>query len=230
MGRNRAAPVLDAPMGAPFAGVVALDVGGFHACARKAGGELFCWGKNDKGSVGDGTVMPRPNPVQVLVVDTFATGRFHTCATKADHTLWCWGEKIHSRLGTGDTGFQGMDVHAPAQTAITGPGGPPLGDVASVAAGASTCAVTTAGLALCWGNGAYGQTGTIGGTPYPADVLLDGAPLANVDRMFAHFTRTCAFLTDGNLLCWGRNTEGELGDGTFANHGTPVPLAVSCAP
>ncbi len=35
---------------------------------------------------------------------------------------------------------------------------------------------------------------------------------------------TCAISTDGQAFCWGRNTFGQLGDGTTTNSARPMPI------
>ncbi len=63
----------------------------------------------------------------------------------------------------------------------------------------------------------------------PAPVLkADGTPLRNVARVIARYNRTCAFTTNGALYCWGRNSEGQLGIGTFKNVGLATPIKLSC--
>lgn len=49
----------------PIDGVVELATGGFHTCARRENGEVFCWGENEAGQLGDGTTFARRTPVPV---------------------------------------------------------------------------------------------------------------------------------------------------------------------
>jgi alpha-tubulin suppressor-like RCC1 family protein len=57
---------VDTPFSVPLAGVVELSVGDQHACARDAQGQVWCWGCNTQGEVGDGTTQPRATPVHVM--------------------------------------------------------------------------------------------------------------------------------------------------------------------
>lgn len=230
--RTRAAPVLVAAGGAAFAGAASISVGDQHSCVRKTNGEVWCWGSNFAGQVGDTTTTNAPVPTKVLDGAISASaGRYHSCAVKADNSVWCWGQGFQGRLGNGtgdrDRGTA-LDVLVPAPV-LTSLGGAPFGGAASVAAGSVSCALGTSKAASCWGVSNYGQTGTGGGTFVPAPVIgLDGKALTSVERLVTGFTRVCAFLTNGKLVCWGRNSEGEFGDGTLVNHGLASPIKLSC--
>jgi alpha-tubulin suppressor-like RCC1 family protein len=71
------------------------------ACAIRIDGAPFCWGKNDSGQLGDGTMTDRLVPTMVsgdLIVTSIATGSNHTCAMKGN-SVWCWGSRQSSQLG-----------------------------------------------------------------------------------------------------------------------------------
>ena len=56
----------------------------------------------------------------------------------------------------------------------------------------------------------------------------DGQPLTDVERLVVRKTHACAFRSTGELLCWGRNTEAELGDGTMTNVQLPIAPVLTC--
>jgi alpha-tubulin suppressor-like RCC1 family protein len=227
-----AVPVLAAAGGAPFTGALELGVGDGHNCVRRAGGEIWCWGRNHRGQIGNNTLATQAVPVKILDGATsLAVGRYHTCVVTSTGAVNCWGSGNQGRLGNGtgdkDPGTA-LDklVPIPAITAINGP---PFDGAASVAAGAVSCAVKTTGDPYCWGINLYGQTGTGVGSYVPAPVLRnDGTPLQRVDHITAHFTRACAFGRFGDVACWGRNSEGQLGDGVVMNRGFAEPVKLSC--
>lgn len=230
--RTKAAPVLAAAGGAPFTGAVSLTVGDHHSCVRKANGEAWCWGANAAGQIGDTTTTNAPVPVKVLDGTlSVSAGRFHSCAVKADNSVWCWGQGFQGRLGNGKgdrTDGSNLDQPVPSPV-VTALGGAVFGGAKSVAAGSVSCTLGTTNAVSCWGVNNYGQVGTGAGSYVPAPVLgLDGKPLTSVERLITSFTRVCAFQTSGKLLCWGRNSEGEFGDGTFVNHGLASPIKLSC--
>ncbi len=45
-----------------------VTVGGLHACARTTTGAVYCWGENDRGSLGDGTLISRATPAPTLAI------------------------------------------------------------------------------------------------------------------------------------------------------------------
>jgi alpha-tubulin suppressor-like RCC1 family protein len=87
-------------------GVLQIASGYEHTCALLDGGGVMCWGHNDEGQIGDGTVGgTRDLPVIVpglSGVASVATGTFHTCVLLEDATARCWGHNVFGELGIGE--------------------------------------------------------------------------------------------------------------------------------
>src|SRR5207244_4165278 len=140
----------------PVAGVAATAVtaGGFHTCALPGDGTVLCWGQNDLGQLGNGTVSPtvnapNPTPASVSGITTavaIEAGIFHMCATLRDGALQCWGRGEEGRLGNGSTANSSTPV---AVSGIT---------PAAVTPGAEhTCAILQDRTKRCWGDNNFGQ-------------------------------------------------------------------------
>jgi alpha-tubulin suppressor-like RCC1 family protein len=153
-----------------------------------------------------------------------ATGEDHTCHTVSDRTLRCTGSNVRGQLGTGD--FTSTTNTVP----VLGPAGPGLlSGVTDVAAGSRhTCAVLTAGTAWCWGHNDDGElgNGTLATATRPQRVRGVGGFgfLRDVARIDAGEDHTCALTTNGSVFCWGWNSQGQLGDGTYSASITPVQV------
>jgi alpha-tubulin suppressor-like RCC1 family protein len=91
-----------------------VDGGSEHTCAITLGDTVYCWGRNDRGQVGDGTTTgPRLSPRQVVStsgsgalssVTSVAAGLEHACAYRRDDTNgYCWGRHNGAPLGDGTT-------------------------------------------------------------------------------------------------------------------------------
>ena len=81
---------------------------GYHSCGRRTTGQLFCWGYDGTGELGDGgTNTNQSEPVEVAGAATdwaaVTTGTLHTCARKSTGQLFCWGSDVYGRLGDGGT-------------------------------------------------------------------------------------------------------------------------------
>jgi alpha-tubulin suppressor-like RCC1 family protein len=85
--------------------------------------------------------------------------------------------------------------------------------------------VLAGGAVKCWGYDNAGQLGngvsssTSSATPVDVTGLASG-----VAQLGAGYSHTCALLTNGNLMCWGDNVRGELGDGTVITRHAPVAV------
>lgn len=85
---------------------LALSGSSFHSCAitDAGGGQVWCWGSNETGQIGDGGEEGDASvPVKVKLVSAIdvVVGGGHSCALTADGELWCWGDDTHHELAGG---------------------------------------------------------------------------------------------------------------------------------
>lgn len=194
-----------------------IAIGEVHTCAVTNAGGVQCWGNNADGQLGDGTSTSRATPALVSGlgsgVTAIAAGSYHTCALTSGGAVWCWGLGGAGQLGDG---FQ-MVRRTPVQAMNSG--------VTAIAAGGyHTCALTSGGAVHCWGSNGSGQLGigVIGLELLPVQVSGLGA---GVTAITAGGNHTCALTSIGAALCWGLNTNGQLGIGTTLP--SLVPVSVS---
>jgi alpha-tubulin suppressor-like RCC1 family protein len=184
-------------------------------------GQIYCWGSNSYGQVGDGTTTNRFTPTRVQNLDggvavAVSSGANYTCGVLSDQTVRCWGRNEYGQLGNADAGTGAFL----APQVVAG-----LGEVREIAVGStSACAILANGTGRCWGDNSSGQlgTGAVGGvwdTPQPV------VNLSNVVSISAGFHHYCALKADGTVSCWGRNYEGQVEDGGGADISAPTVVS-----
>jgi alpha-tubulin suppressor-like RCC1 family protein len=197
--------------GLPPATQVALSASAAdgHACALTADNELWCWGRNDYGQLGDGSrtasavpvrVLPPAStePVPVVVeeptgdvfrVEELAVGYDQTCARRGG-SVWCWGRPPAAPINPAPP-----DLLRPAPL-------PGLDDVVQLAAGFGFfCARRENGTVVCWGENTYGQLGD--GTTESRTTPVPVAGLDRAENLVADYGRACARRSGGEVWCWG---------------------------
>jgi alpha-tubulin suppressor-like RCC1 family protein len=203
--------------------VTAFGLGELHACAVAAG-DVWCWGDNSSGQLGDGTFDAHSTPVKVQRPDgvTFvavSAGVIHSCALAEDGSAWCWGDNSLGELGTSDG--SGAPSATPVQVAV--PAGTSFRQLASGAA--HNCAVTDADALWCWGYNDFGQVGDGTNTTSIAPVAIAaGTAFRQVGAGYLH---SCAVTTAGAVLCWGDNSTGQLGTGSTDPANAPAAVSGS---
>lgn len=200
-----------------------------HVCALLADARLFCWGRNQEGELGQDDAVPPQNdetardalePVEVPGAD-FASadaGDGHTCAVRLNGSLWCWGRNTGHQLGEGDD----AQVRHPIQV------GTEL-DWLRVDSGQQHSVALKRDHSLwVWGLNEASNSGE--GFPLGMDVdeVVSPTRLGTASDWVTIATRvfhTCAVNRAGELWCWGRNVEGQLGTGDTLLRKEPTLVA-----
>lgn len=204
-------------------GVSKVICGDYFSCAILTTGAMSCWGSNAYGQLGDGTFIDRLAPSGVSNMDngvTFANaGSAHTCAIKLG-AVWCWGSNGFATLGQGTC--CGGPSNVPVAVALGGPN-----TASALAAGAAhTCALRTDGPVFCWGSNGFGQIGS--NDAFNTMILVPKAVFGGYTftGITAGAIHTCAS-SSAAVLCWGGNSNGQLGSGTLTQSSTPVQVLAS---
>ena len=124
-----------------------------HTLAITTGGELYVWGRNNEGRLGNNTEsVDLSSPVQIGALTTWlsaATSYNNSIAVKTDNTLWTWGSNSDGQLGQNNRVSRSSPVQIGALT-----------DWSQADAGfAFSSAIKTDGTLWTWGRSNSGQLG-----------------------------------------------------------------------
>ncbi len=198
-------------------GVKAISASYLHTCALTTKGKVLCWGDNTYGQLGDNTTTNSLKPVTVYGlskgVKAISAGYTTTCATTTKGKAKCWGDNTYGQLGNGTT------TSSPKPVTVSGLS---KGVKATKPGVLHTCALTTKGKVLCWGNNAYGELGDNSTTNSTTPVAVYN--LDKSTKVSLGYIHTCALTAKKAIKCWGNNSVGQLGDNTTT--GSPMPVKV----
>jgi alpha-tubulin suppressor-like RCC1 family protein len=206
---------------------IAIDANLHHSCLVANDGAVFCWGANESGQLGDGTLQNRPAPVHVPGIGVgglgaavqVSVGYAHSCARLGDGTVACWGNNLGGQVGNRKTADAVVEpTVVKGVTAI------------HIAAGyGHTCAVISGGDVVCWGACLSGECGVPAAAGAAVLEPTRVAGISNARAVFARKLHTCA-LVGGDAWCWGENRYGQLGRGTVSTTPNPTPERVVGVP
>ena len=192
--------------------------------------ELWAWGGNEYGMLGNGTAGPSagssvPIRIGTALWKSVAAGYGHSLAVKSDGTLWAWGLNDYGQLGKGDNVNRNVPTQVGAAT-----------DWVSVFCGSNNSyAVNASGELYAWGYNDFGQLGLGTKTTRLTPGKVAGGGWAKVSTG----PLDClALKADGSLWAWGYNVNGQLGlPADYEDHTSPARVGtatiwrdVACGP
>lgn len=206
--------------------LVAIGGGQFQSCALSADGDLHCWGSNNRGQLGDGTLESSRTPVRVIAfpgdAKALAVGTEFSCALDQTGKAFCWGSNRARQLGQGAPGIHTVPILVNAATMPEG--GTPISGIPTLAGGRyHNCLITPNRGVQCWGRNSDGQLGD-GSTEARARPINVPGLSSGVVGLALGAEHSCALLQSGGVKCWGSNQYGQLGDGTTADKGAPTDV------
>lgn len=208
--------------------IIAVAAGRLGTCALNAAGTAQCWGDGAFGELGNGGTAGSLQPVAVTGLGGNATaigasrGRNAFCAVVAG-ALRCWGDQAIYLLYRTTPALSSVPVTV---------NGFDQGATALALGAHHACILNGNGGVECWGNNGHGELGDGSvargavGSAVPAYTALAVAVSGLSDARAIATGRdfSCALTGAGEVLCWGRNDHGQLGNGTTT--GSPFPVRV----
>ena len=211
--------------------VASISAGYSHALVLKADGSVLAWGENNKGQLGNNTLVNSLFPAQVVgiggvgnlsEVTQISAGNSHSLALKTDGGMLAWGENGSGQLGNNSI----IDSKTPVQV-FDSAGISSLSNIISIEAGYKfSLALKNDGTAFAWGYNSVGQLGdnTITDEYLPVQVLdsTGSENLSNVSAISGGSEETIALKNNGTVWAWGSNDKGQLDDNTNKNRKLPI--------
>ena len=210
--------------------------------AHEQMGVRYAWGYNVFGVLGTGTTDDTDVPVESAWGAVLPADRLFTDVDVADldseafacgvagGQAYCWGRNRMGQLGANT-----LDDSSLVPRAVDTSGALAGKTIVAVSAGRATaCALDSDGRAYCWGDNFHGELGngsTGGSSDEPVAVVSSGVLAGKrLIQIASGYNHTCARDTEGALYCWGFNSSGQLGDGTFTDGSSPVSVNLTSIP
>jgi alpha-tubulin suppressor-like RCC1 family protein len=203
-----------------------LAVGTRFACAGGEGG-LKCWGDDGAGQLGNGEPkQDSSEPESVLGSAEWGgvgAGDASSYAFTTNGKVYAWGGNSHGQLGMSGTD-RSSPTEVPIPTSVVG--------IDSVDGGFRHACVAgrdnqNQRVVYCFGSNDHGELGQgslDGASASPLQVMTETGAL-RASKVAVGWQHNCAIVSDGKqIVCWGLNDKGQLGDGTNMEQGYPVTV------
>ena len=240
-GNNTTSPVTQLSPVAVYTGgalsgvtLTEVDTGSDFACGLSSAGAAYCWGYNNDGQLGDGTITNSSVPVAVttsgalsgVTLTALSANRYTVCGLSSAGNVYCWGADDFGQLGNGGTNSNSSVPAAVATTSTPMAGA----TIVQISVGwEHACAIASTGAPYCWGDNSSGElgNGTTTSTNLPVAVTNGGVAASSVS---AGYFETCGLNPSVGTYCWGNDQYGQLGNGTTGTSvSTPSAVTTSGA-
>ncbi|EKD41308.1 MAG: regulator of chromosome condensation RCC1, partial [uncultured bacterium] len=218
---------------------------GMFSLALDSSGNVWAWGNDNNGQLGDNLSDHSEVPVQVHIISNVAgiaaggsSNSGHGVAVKTDGSVWGWGRNNYGEVGNGSTfSIDGDAVREPEQV-LRNSDSLALANIFKVAASEDhTLAIQDVfggnpgwGHVYAWGRNNRGQLGDGTTTDSSKAISVSGSFGTSgsdfVTQVAAGWATSYALTTDGKVWAWGDNTYGQLGDGTTSADPSLTPTQV----
>ena len=191
--------------------VLDFGLGNSHVCALLDTREVWCSGNNVEKQINasdDSTILSPFKTEGLGVTEQLAVSLFFNCARGNDEKVRCWGTFPEGTVYESPQTIGNLDGARDIQVGYS-----------------SGCALLGTGEVACWGRNDKGQLGD--GTR--TNSVGSATRVSGIDNAVAIHVgpyRACALLADGQIMCWGNNEYGVLGDGTNQDRKSPVVLTL----
>jgi alpha-tubulin suppressor-like RCC1 family protein len=184
---------------------------------------VACTENTEPSSVGpEDVTQVEPEPLMVvnLTFSQISAGENHSCGrTMSTGKLYCWGNNSYGQLGNATLNNKKRPTAVSSNLQFRWVSSGPY----------HTCAIATDYKAYCWGYNGSGQLGDGTYTDRWTPALVGGGlswKQIEVGGSYSGFT--CGLTTGGKIYCWGYNSDGQLGNGTYGYYAsTSWPTATS---
>jgi uncharacterized repeat protein (TIGR02543 family) len=210
--------------GDPIHSIIAISAGIDHNLALDHNGNVWSWGSNYDGELGNGETEDRNYAVQVTAstntlldnVVQISAGAYFSLALKSNGTIWAWGANYYGQIGTGSDADEYVAI--PTQVATSS-----NDTFKSISAGTDhTLALRTDGTLWAWGGNTEGQLGINSRVAHNVPQLVGNSAIFEIVAAGDLFS--LAKKSDGTVWAWGLNDYSQLGSGTFGRSISPVQV------
>lgn len=203
--------------------IVQLKTGVFSSMALTEDGEVFAWGSNIYGQLGNGdnTDSITPQKIQANLLNNekvvqISSGVYSVYALTEQNQIYSWGMNTYGQLGNGNNTSSNVPIN------ITSKFSEKIKDI--YASGYHTIAETTSGRLFVWGHNAYGSVGAGNFNLYynlPYEIEGNNFNNEKVAQISGGGHHTLIITNDKKIFAWGQNIYGQIGIGNAENQNLP---------